>query len=72
MKTRSVERVATGVSGDTLGFGAGVLPAVERTNRVNRTVLFAVVAGLDERAYVRQFAAGPAVNTPAPAILGNW
>ena len=71
MKSRSIEGVAAGVAGDTLGLGPGVLPTVERTNRVNRTVLFAVVAGLDEGAYVRQFAACPAVNALAAAFFGN-
>lgn len=70
-KHRSIERVAARFPGNTLGFRPRVFPAVVRANRVYGAVLSAIVAGLDERADVRQFAAGSAVNALTAAIRSD-
>ena len=57
--------------GNRFGFRPRVFPAVVGPDRIYGTELFTILAGLDERAYIRQLAAGAAVGTLTSAILGD-
>ena len=65
----SIKAEAAGFGGDMLGFRARVFAAVQRAEGIDAAVAFAVAVGLEERAHVRQLAAGPAMDALAPPPL---
>ena len=68
---RSLKSVAACILSNALGFGTRVFPAVQWTDLIDRTELFAGLTGFDERTCVRQLAASTAIDALISASLGN-
>jgi hypothetical protein len=67
--SRSIEAIPARIGGDQLGLGSWVFSAVQRPQTVDGAVDLAVPFVLDERARVRQLAAGAAMGAlPFPPL----
>jgi len=62
-KHLSFESVTTGIVGNKLRLGAGVLAAIQRANCIDGTIVLSVGTFLEKRAGIGQPATGSAMNT---------
>jgi len=66
-----VKPVTAGICRDEFGFCPGIFPAIQRSYRINRTIMFSLCVTSQERTLIRQSATGSAVDTSADSGIGH-